>query len=187
MQRSLDDHISKLLELRWITYNSVTDYYLISSYKQLKLRYEWKSKLGAEIIPENLKSTNGFYGAILYARLYRNIRSKEKTGRLVSSKGGTYTNFPVLSPSDNHKPIATTGVNKIFPEISIISASRLKNSAKACKLLSVKKNYLDLNLDAKYLPHVQKLTNQVKIKDGRLYLQQIDTVLPFIQLKRRRN
>jgi hypothetical protein len=101
--------------------------------------------------------------------------------------GSIYTNFPVLSLNDNYKPVATTGVNKVFPEISIISASRLKNSAKACKLLSVKKNYLDLNLEAKYLSLVKRHTNQVKIKDGRLFLQQIDTFLPFIQLKRRRN
>jgi len=53
--------------------------------------------------------------------------------------------------------------------------------------LSVRKNYLDLNLDVTHVNLAKTITSQVKIKDGKLYLQQIDTILPFVQLKRRKN
>lgn len=185
--RSIDQHISKLQSLGFLKHHAITNYYILYSYEKLKQKHNWRSRIAIVTIPEYLQNSQAFYGVSLYASLYRDFRRKEITESFVPKKGGTSTNFPVLSPFDNYKPVATTGINKLFPNISIASASRLKSSAHSQNLLSVRKNYLDLNLDVTHVNLAKTITSQVKIKDGKLYLQQIDTILPFVQLKRRKN
>lgn len=185
--RSLDSLFFQLEKVKWIKFNSITGYYIITSYKVLKIHHCWNSKQAILAYPEYLKNQNAFIGAALYSYLYKDFKRKERMGEFVSLKGDTSTNFPTSSFYDNYKPVATTGINALFHEISISSASRLKSAASKEGLLSVKKNYLDLYLDPQCLNIAKQHLNNVVMKDGKLYLQQIDSVLPFVTLKRRRN
>lgn len=183
----IDYNIEQLLKHRWITFNKRTGYYLISSFDKLRAKYNWNKRLAVITYPEYLNNIPAFIGAALYAYLYKDFKRKEKGGEFVSLKGDTFTNFPSSSPFDNYKPVATTGINLLYPGISISKASRLKIAANKAGYIIVKKNYLDINLASDYLNIAKCTEKPILTKDGKLYLQQIDTILPLIQLRRRRN
>jgi hypothetical protein len=87
-------------------------------------------------------------------------------------------------------PIATTGFSKYF-DISIGQASKLKKLAFDAGFIDVRKNYENTTIPLEEKELFRKygnpnLANKLRVKKGKVVLQQIDTILPNIALSKRK-
>lgn len=185
-KESIQNNIQKLLSENWLIYNRKTGYYLISSFKSLAYKYEWKSRAAGLTYPEYLNDTRGFTGAVIFAYLHQNIVRKQRRGKFVLIQGDTFSTFPVSSPYNPFKPVAITGVNAIFSDISLSKIARIKSRARDQNLLDVKKNFAPLDYSKSEINLLQRQYPNIIMRKGKYYLQQIDTILPQIHLRKRR-
>jgi hypothetical protein len=129
-------------------------------------------------------------GAALYTYLHKDFWRKVKKAKSVQLKRRTYH---FLFPSFNFKlqsaPISVNGINAIF-NISQAKASRIKTLAASEKLIEVQKTYQKLNISKFDLEGLMQYsdiaTNNIIYKEGKYYLQEIDHIIPFITIRKRK-
>lgn len=183
-------YISLFLELGFISYNGKTGYYTINSFDKIREFHNWNVRLAFPIDYSNYKKTQAVTGAVIYGYLHKDFWRKVKSKKSVHIKGSTY-NFPTstFNYKKHYAPVSVIGVNKIF-DISIATASRLKNTAFKEGLIKLKKNFGDIvkhkNLMQLYLEYNDK-RNNIVYHDGEFRLQLIDAIYPLFDFIKRKN
>lgn len=183
-------YITLLLELYFISYNEKTGYYIINSFDKIRQFHNWKVRLAFPIDYSNYNKIQAVTGAVIYGYLHKDFWRYVKREKSVQIKGSTYYFF---NPTFNYKkqpaPVSVIGVNKIF-DISIPTASRLKNTAAKYGLISLKKNFSDIvknkTIMQLYLEYNDK-RNNIVYRNGDYRLQLIDTIYPLFFFIKRTN
>jgi hypothetical protein len=183
-------YISLFLELRFFSYNERTGYYTINSFDKIRQFHNWDVRLAFPIDYSNYKKIQAVTGAVIYGYLHKDFWRYVKREKSVQIKGSTYH---FLSNTFNYKkqlaPVSVFGVNKIF-DISISTASRLKNAAFNEGLIKLKKNFGDIvknkTIMQLYLEYNDK-RNNIVFHDGDYRLQLIDTIYPLFFFIKRTN
>lgn len=183
-------YIQLLLELKFLTFNERTGYYIINSFDKIRKFHDWKVRLAFPIDFSTYNKIQAVTGAVIYGYLHKDFWRKVKRKISVQIKGCTY-NFP--SPTFNYKkqlaPVSVIGVSKLF-KISIATASRLKTAAHKEGFIKLKKNFEDIKIDVSLLVQIQKyndLNDNIVFHKNDYRMQLIDTVYPlFYFLKRTR-
>ena len=185
--KTIIKQIESLEHINWIYENKRTGYHILKSFDRIREENSWHVKLAFKINFSNYYKINAVTGAVIYGYLHKDFWRWVKKEKSVQLKGSTY-NFPKFNFNykDKPAPVSIIGVNRIF-DITPSTASRLKNAAKKEKLLYVKKNYSKeiKNASKKELIKFGGVKNAV-IKDGKCYLQLIDTVYPLFEFSKRK-
>lgn len=180
-------YIKVLLKLKFLNFNPKTGFYAICSFDKLRKLFRFKTRLAFPINYSNYYKINAVTGAVIYGYLHKDFWRKVKREKSVQIKGSTY-NFP--SSSYNYKkqfaPVAVLAVKGIF-DISIATASRLKNLAKKEEFLKVKHNLKDISNNEAMVLKQTRNTQYLRFKKGRYYLQSIDTVCPLFYFTKRKS
>lgn len=183
-------YIERLRSLGWIKKNQKTGYYIFVSFDKIRENNEWLNRLAYTIGFHNYNKLKAVSGAVIYGYLHKDFWRKVRKKKSVQIKGCTYH---FLSSKFNFKkvpaPVSVYGVNEIF-DISTSTASRIKNAAAKEQLISLKKNFTELNLNPiamhKYLEYNDSKHNLV-YKGGKYVLQGIDTIFPLFYFRRRKS
>jgi hypothetical protein len=177
-----------LQELAYIRFNEKTGFYAISSFDKIREFHDWKVRLAFPIDYSNYYKIKAVTGAVIYGYLHKDFWRKVKREKSVQLKGCTYY---FLNPTFNYKkelaPVSVIGVHKIF-NISVPTASRLKNAAHKEKFIKLKKNFSDTVVNKPLIDlyiEYNDLKNNVVFRDGEYRLQLIDTVYPLFYFKKR--
>ncbi len=189
-RKTTKKHISFLLEIGWLTYNSKTQYYNIKSFDKIRQENEFNVRLAYPINFTNINNIQAATGAVIYGYLHKDFWRNVKRQKSVHIKGSTYH---FLSLKYNYKeqpaPVSVIGVQKIF-NISIATASRLKNAAAKHKLISLKKNYSKKAVN-KYATDMYCKLNDLKpnivYHNNKYHLQLIDTIYPLFYFTKRKS
>ncbi len=190
-KREVKKQVQQLQDLRWVSKNIKTGYYLIYSFDRIRLNNQWSPRAAIECYPRDLNTVYALTGAAIYSYLHKYFWSRVAREKSVRAMGRTYTALSCYSSIyDNPAPIATTGIESIY-DISKASASRLKKQAQKAGYITVKKSVLDITpKNAQIAATAQKydlLPPGAYIKAGKARLRQIDMILPKIKLNRRRS
>lgn len=178
--------LNYLIKKGWINYNTKTKYYLIKSFNKIEIINEFKSRLCFPVKLNYINNFKAITGAVIYGYLYVDFKRKLKKKGSVSINGDTYN-----SKSFKHivyAPVSVFSIKKIF-NISIATASRLKNAAFEQKFIKVKKDFRSTTIDHvifKVLKYNNK-SNRVFYKDGKFQYQEIDKIkIDFFFKKRKK-
>jgi hypothetical protein len=188
-RKTTKKHIKILLEKGWIVYNSKTGFYILKSFDQIRKENGFFVRLAFPIEISYYKKLRAITGAVIYGYLHKDFWRKVKSEKSVQIKGSTY-HFP--TPNFNYKkqyaPVSVIGVFKIF-NISIPTASRLKNAAAKEKFIKLKKNYSEPLPNIKELNKILEyndMNNNLVYHNDEFRLQYIDTIYPlFFFIKRK--
>jgi len=186
-KKTTKKYISKLLELEFLVYNPKTQYYIIKGFDKIRTIHHLENRLAFPIGYYNYKNLDAVTGAIIYGYLHKDFWRKVKQKKSVHLKGITY-NFSKVNFNFKKQPapVSVYGVQQIF-DIPIATASRLKNAAKKEKYLKVKQNFDKITLnEAVTLKYIGKKEG-LRFKNGKYYLQSIDTVCPLFYFVKRKS
>lgn len=186
-RKTTKKYIAKLKELKFLCYNSKTQYYIIRSFDKIRVMHNLESRLAFPIGYNNYKKLNAVTGAVIYGYLHKDFWRKVKREKSVQIKGRTY-NFPSITFDfkKHQAPVSVYGVLQIF-DIPIATASRLKTAAKKEKYLKVKKNFEKITLnEAVTLRYTKLKKSELRFRNGNYFLQSIDTVCPLFYFKKRK-
>ncbi|MFT5244460.1 MAG: hypothetical protein ACI8QQ_002400 [Psychroserpens sp.] len=183
-------YISLFLELGFISYNGKTGYYTINSFDKIRQFHNWDVRLAFPIDYSNYKKIQAVTGAVIYGYLHKDFWRCVKREKSVQIHGSTYS---FLSNTFNYKkqyaPVSVIGVYKIF-DISIATASRLKNAAFKEGLIKLKKNYGNIVNNKSIMQlclEYNDKRNNIVFNNGKYRLQLIDTVYPIFYFIKRTN
>lgn len=205
--KTIKTHLDALKQKDWIGYNKKSGNYFIRSFDKVNEIEKVQSRIAAVFSIEYFSNFKAWCGAVMYAYLYRRTRWSKfresasklekayqtpRTAPLFSSKLNIIPKWDYDSnkPEAPYFPIATTGFSKYF-DISIGQASKLKKLAYETGYIDVRKNYenTSIPLEEKELFRKYgdtKLANKLRVKNGIVVFQQIDTILPHIALSKRK-
>jgi len=187
--RPIKKHIQELIEIKWITYNNKTGFFIFSAFDKIRENNNWESRVCVHAKLSDLNQFRAFIGATIYAYLHKDFWRKVKREKRVCLRGRTYH---FLSPSFNYlnqpAPIALDGVEQIF-QISKSKASLLKRLAHKAGYIVVTPDYEDAGISPSEAMMLQKTLDQSKktlFRKGDKYVfRSIDLILPKIDLFRR--
>jgi hypothetical protein len=186
-RKTIKNHISKLIELEFLVYNSKTQYYIIKGFDKIRTIHHLENRLAFPIGYYNYKNLDSVIGAVLYGYLHKDFWRKVKKKKSVHLKGSTYS-FPKFNFNfkKHPAPVSVYGVQQIF-DIPIASASRLKKAARKAKYLRVKHTFKNIsNSEATTLKYIKNI-KELRYYKGKYYLQSIDTVCPLFYFKKRKS
>lgn len=185
--RTLNTNLTKLQQLGWIKYNSQTGYYLIVSFDKLKKKYALPSRFAYECSFRDLSNIHAFIGGALFTYLHRDYWRKKKKRWLEREKWRSYTaKLSFSKKSLKQAEISILGVAKIF-NLSTSKVAYLKHQAAKMEYIVIKKNYKELEYPANQRAHLIKyniIPPYTKTFNDKLYLQQIDIILPVFHLRK---
>ena len=92
-RKTIKSYISKLLDLKFLSYNSKTQYYIIRSFYNIRAIHNLESRLAFPIGYYNYQKLDAVTGAVIYGYLHKDFWRKVKQKKSVQIKGCTY-NFP---------------------------------------------------------------------------------------------
>ena len=189
-RKTTKKHIQILIDKGWIKYNSKTEYYILVSFDQIRKENDFKVRLAFPVEVSYYKKIQAITGAVIYGYLHKDFWRNVKSKKSVQIKGSTYH---FLTPTFNYKkqyaPVSVIGVLKIF-NISIPTASRLKNAAAKEKFIKLKKNYSEPLPNIKELNKILEyndMNNNLVYNNEEYRLQYIDTVYPLFFFIKRKN
>ncbi|MEH6512962.1 MAG: hypothetical protein V7734_07660 [Maribacter arcticus] len=186
-RKTTKKYISALLEMQFLIYNARTGYYLIKAFDKIRSMQHFKTRLAFPIGYQNYNKLDAVTGAVLYGYLHKDFWRKVKQKKSVQIKGCTYY-FPKVN--FNYKtqlaPVSVYGLKQIF-NIPIATASRLKSAAKSEHYLKVKTNYEKISSDKAFIMNKVDETDNLRYKNGKYYLQLIDTVCPLFYFIKRKS
>lgn len=185
--KTVKKHITTLKQKGYLYVNKKTGYCNIKSFDRIRKENQWQVRLSYRINLNNYNKINAVTGAVIYGYLHTDFWRKVKKRKSVLLKGSTY-HFPnfKFNYKDKFAPVSVIGVSQIF-DISISTASRLKNEAVKEKLISVKKNYSkeSYGKDIKAHHKHNDLPQNIVYRKGKYHLQLIDTVCPLFSFSKR--
>ena len=181
-------YIQLLQELKFLTYNERTRYFIINSFDKIRQFHDWKVRLAFPIDYSTYYKIQAVTGAVIYGYLHKAFWRKVKKKKSVQIKGCTYYfPFPTFNYKKQMAPVSVIGVVKIF-KISKATASRLKAAAFKEGFIKLKKNYKDviqykhaMDLFLKY----NDLRSNIVFHKKEYRLQMIDTVYPLFYFIKR--
>lgn len=186
-RKTTQNYISKLLELKFLHYNSKTKYYIIRSFYNIRIMHNLESRLAFPIGYDNYQKLDAVTGAVIYGYLHKDFWRKVKREKSVQLKGSTYHfQSPTFNFKNQFAPVSVYGVKQIF-DIPIATASRLKSAAKKEKYLKVKHNLEKISKDLATTIKYNKIRKEeLRFIKGHYYLQLIDTVYPLFHFNKRK-
>ena len=178
-----------LLDKGWIVYNSKTGYFILKSLDRIREENRWKVRWAIAVNFKSYRNLKAVTGAGIFGYLHKDFHRKLRKERSVLVKGGT-NNFQTNSflRKSQTAPVSVYGAANIF-NISVSTASRLKQAAEKEKLLEVKKNFGDRTINKRMVELCLKyndMNNEVVFCKGGYRLQLIDTILPLFLFVRRK-
>ncbi len=184
--KTIKTYLENLLQKDWIGYSKKSDTYFIRGFDKVHNIENTITKTSAVFRIEHLSNFKAWCGAVFYAYLYRKTRwskYKESASKLEKAKQ-TQRTTPLFLP------IATTGFSKYYG-ISIGQASKLKKLAFDAGFIDVHKNYQYTSIPLEEKELYKKygnpnIANKMRVKEGQVVLQSIDTILPRIALSKRK-
>ncbi|MGY6648044.1 hypothetical protein [Wenyingzhuangia sp. IMCC45574] len=129
-------------------------------------------------------------GAAVYTYLHKDFWRK-KRAEAVRKKQRAYRSSPFFfNYKEHYAPISVLGIQSLF-DISQAKASRIKKLAQGQNLIKVKKNFVISEQTKKEVLYIEKynagdVKKNLVFKNGMYYEQEIDAVLPLIDLKKRK-
>ena len=184
--KTIKCHLNALLQRNWIGYSNKSKNYFIRGFDKIKEIEKITTKTAAVFSIEYFSNFKAWCGSILYAYLYRKTRwSKYKKSASYKEKASqTIYTAPLFLP------VATTGCSKFY-KISVGQASKLKKLAFEAGFIDVRKNYKNSNIVLEEKELFKKygdtnLANKVRVRNGQVVFQEIDTILPRIALSKRK-
>lgn len=205
--KTIKTYLGELKRKDWIGYNKKSDNYFIRSFDKVNELENVQSRIAAVFSIKYFSNFKAWCGAVMYAYLYRRTRwskFKESASKLEKANQTQRTaplfinnlykkigwDFNRNKPEPPYFPIATTGFSKYF-KISIGQASKLKKLAYDAGFIDVRKNYENTSIPLEEKELFKKygdtnLANKIRVKNGNVVFQQIDTILPRIALSKRK-
>ncbi|MCC8360622.1 hypothetical protein [Salinimicrobium sediminilitoris] len=178
-----------LLDKSWIYYNSRTGYFILKSLDRIREENEWKGRWAIPVNFTSYRKLKAVIGAVIFGFLHKDFHRKLRRKKSVLVKGGTYNFQPgSLLRMSQTAPVSVYGAAILF-NISVSTASRLKQAAEKEKLLEVKKNFGDKTLNKEMAVKCLKyndMNNEVVYHNGGYRLQLIDAILPLFLFVRRK-
>ena len=187
--KSINSHVKKIANLKWIRLNNKTQYYSIVSFDNIRKTHQFISRASMEVYYYDVFRINAHLGAALYTYLHKDFWRKVKNRKSVQIKGCTY-HFP--TSSFNYKlhdaPISIYGVSQVF-NISTTKASRLKKQAKNNHFIKVYKKLETIERVDKNILQLDKyyqLPRNLVFRNNKCVLQGIDHILPNFSIRKRK-
>ena len=188
--RTIRNQIKKLESIGWIRKNKKTDYYILISYDQLRIKKNWTTRSAIEFYSNDLKFFKEKLAAVPYAYLYYDyMRKKSRLRSALNSRNAHHFGSNSSYEKKNFAPISVLSLEKIFV-ISRSKASRLKILASKRNFLEIRKDLTRLNLNRKSFQMIQKfypeISRQFIVYGDKVYRQGPDQIYVHMHIRKRK-
>ena len=184
--KSVRSNLQMLMDENWVGYNKASGYYFIRGFQYLSKKLGFKSQQVAEFSIRDISSIQPFCVAVVVCYVVK----QQKRKRRASEQFKTRSNQDVRLPSDSPEiGVSNTLLAKKL-SISQSTAFVWKRKAQSAGYIKITNNlkplYLPVSKRSAYLTAHPEDKVKLRVRWGKLCLQESDIIEPLIRFKRRR-
>jgi len=181
-EKTIKNNLKILLDLNFIGHNPNSGYYFIRGFHWVQSKLKLTARTAAEFDYADIDKLQAFCMAAVTCYI---VKQQKRKWLSEQDKG--------CSNHDNHLSSAFYVSSTLLRDklgISLNTAYRLKKKAHETGFLEIIPNWEPLNQDARfkrsYLKGWPENKNILRVRDGMLFLQRSDQIIPKVRFKRRK-
>ncbi len=189
-RKSVNNNLKKLLERNWIGYDQTSGYYFIRSFSHLWELVGYDGPRKAKLFISDINQAKAFIISVIIEDIINKQRWKKGQELAQIQSKNKRRAFQALAKSTTYFPVANTYLAKVLG-VSISTAYEYKALARESKLISIKKNFVDVGITraeiALFMEAFPGKLKRFKVIDGSVKDVDIDLVktnISFIRGKK---
>ena len=181
--KTINSCIKKLIEINWVGFSPRSGFYFIKGFEKIRKQHKFYRRRGVEFNLDEIRDLKGFLIATSISLL---INAQKRRKRAVErSMSGSKTPACLRS---FYFEIANEALAKIL-RISISTAFEWKNLAEKQGYIKIRKHFAEIDVNPKLAKEFKSQkgvpSHLIRFRAGKLWIQKSDTVVSYINFRRR--